>query len=448
MKKMSVALAAALVVAVAAPAAAGVKLDGSLENKVIWRQNNWTTGEAKGFSANSNLKLNVGFNAGGGDKVKAVLELAPWSADLTHPFGPGSIGSLTTSAVGISKAYIETNGAFWNGGAAVTTRLGALDVAHSEYVSTLSRDGLNVEGVKIGPATLGAFMAWDGADIDENGSIADNERWQARGLRAQAAISGVSLDTAVVKALDETDFSVAGKMSPMKGAEVSAVFGALRNTDENARMLRLEGSTKPMANVTLVAGYRRVDSNFEPIYVKRTFDDLGNRTDWVAAHRGDMGGFNVGIQTTQQGVNLSANYDDPRNTAKHPVATMAADTTYAGFKLNASNKLEKLEGKFTRTETVLGAEKTFKLSGMDVTGSYKATIPGAGDLKHEIGAKTTLNVIPQLQGLALDGSVTMQGEGRTYGMNAVYTAPNGITLGAHYDNVKKAWVDAGVKVTF
>ena len=76
----------------------------------------------------------MGLTAGGGDKVKAVVQIQPWKLNGTDVFG--STEDLTKNlSLAVSKMYIEANGPFWNGGPDMVTRLGDLDISYNPWVA-------------------------------------------------------------------------------------------------------------------------------------------------------------------------------------------------------------------------------------------------------------------------------------------------------------------------
>jgi len=123
-------------------------------------------------------------------------------------------------------------------------------------------------------------------------------------------------------------------------------------------------------------------------------------------------GFRIAAETVQSGFRIKGDYDDPTGKAN----------------LNVSKDVE--------------------LAGLVVTGEYNAKLEREMETEHTLKARTTLDLIPQLQGLSLSGQVKLQGENLAYEAGADYVAPNGIELGAKYASDKGLSATAGVTVEF
>ncbi|MBI2915169.1 MAG: hypothetical protein HYY08_04505 [Firmicutes bacterium] len=447
MKRATIAITAALVAVMLAgtlASAASIDFGGSLQGNIIWRGNAWPDGSPKGLAASNALKLNIGLNAGGAaGKTKAVIQLKPWVLDSTAAFGGSGFSSLNPSVM-VDKAYIETQGSFWAAGPEVTARLGNIDVAYSDYVANLSKDGATIDGLGFGPLGLSGFVAWDkvqtGTDSDGNPIY---QTFNPMGIVGRGSFSGIDLGGVMVRADQEVAYAVDGKINVAPGVALTGVFAA--ETTHNASMLKADATMNPAPNMTLNAGYRVVGASFDPKYVARTYAGDGvTRTDWVGVNQGKAG-FNVGLDTTQQGIHVAASYDDPLGQVK-----LAGDTTVQGLKLNAATDLARSGNTFVRTQTTFGAEKGLGNDAMPIVAKYQGTIDAANQLSHVIGAKVTLNAVPHLSGLAVEGNMRLAGGATNYDAHATYGAPNGVSLGAHYDTEggKGMWVDAGVSVAF
>ncbi|MBE3577149.1 MAG: hypothetical protein IMX00_05600 [Limnochordales bacterium] len=406
MKKLAAVVSAALVVAMAAPVVvAGPTLSGSLEGKITWNQ-------GQDPQSGANLDLKLGFQAG--DRTKAVLELSPviddqnaWGVDIDN--------------IGITKAYVETQGPWFNGGPEVTTRLGDLDIDYSPYVATIHSTegktrGISVSGLRIGGFDVAAFHAWDSnAGASEYRLL----NGQASGARVATQIAGINL--AVTGVVEGEDAAVAVEGSTQVLPNVTLGGALARDFAHRANLYRVNAAIQPVSNLTLKAEYGRVPSIYAPLYAYENDDDS-----FVTQTRGKA------------------------------VIGLNAQTQQAGFNLGAGVKLARAEGarQFSRTETTFTAGRSVSLMGMPVEANYTLTIDGNNQIKHELAGKTTLSLVPQLQNVTLDGRVTMQNSELTYEANAGYTAPNGMTFGLHYASQATDTLpaglsaDAGLKVEF
>ena len=146
MKKLTIALVALMVMSLGASAfAAELTVGATVDNSIEWN-------ETDRWAGSNSVEVDLGL-AGEDSNLSAHLGLK--NTDEDTPFGLGQLE--------IDKAWIENQGAFWNGGPSLTTRLGSLDVKHSDLVATVKNNGASVDGLEIGDATIGGFMAWNNA---------------------------------------------------------------------------------------------------------------------------------------------------------------------------------------------------------------------------------------------------------------------------------------------
>lgn len=406
MKKLAAVVSTALVVAMAAPiVAAGPSLSGSLESKITWAQ-------GQDPKSGANLDLTLGFQAG--DRTKAVLGLAP-------SFDDADAWLAGIERIDVTKAYVETQGPWFTGAPEVTTRLGDLDIDYSKYVGTIHSTegqtrGISVNGLRIAGFDVAGFHAWDSnAGASEYRLL----NGQASGARVATQIAGINL--AATGVVEGQDAAVAVEGSTRVLPNVTLGSAVARDMANKANLYRVNATVQPVSNLTVNAEYGRVPSNFAPLYAYENADDS-----FVTQTRGKA------------------------------VIGMNAQTQQAGFNLGAGIKLARAEGaqQFSRTQTTLTAGRSVSLMGMPVEANYAMTIDGSNQIKHELAGKTTLSVIPALQGVSLDGKVTMQNSDLTYEANAGYNAPNGMTFGLHYASQATDTLpaglsaDAGLKVQF
>jgi hypothetical protein len=284
---------------------------------------------------------------------------------------------------------METTGAFWNGGPELVTTIGDIDVDFNDYVANLSDgNGVKVEGIEVGPVNARAFYAWDQGRV---------------GAAVDTAYADIDLGAAVVT--DGENIEAAGSA----GTELSGVkVKAEAALDENSNFAyKLTGETEIMPNVTVKGGYRDSE-NFSSQNAK--LDD----GDPVAYD--NHKGFNVGVATTQYGIAMEANYDQPKE------------------------------------EVTFAADKDVELAGLNIKGEYDAKYVKDQAIEHKVKVTSPLDLVPQLQGLELSAGATIN-EDNTEGENswnvgADYEAPNGINLGAQYHSNDGPSAYAGLKVEF
>ncbi|MGE5508832.1 MAG: hypothetical protein ACM3RP_10170 [Chitinophagales bacterium] len=492
MKKLSIVLAVVLALAMVAPVAAAPQLAiaGSLETKFTARSN----------SVENESFLNLQAGLQGGDKTKAVVILAPWAkpdsvygtqfwSNGASPVDPvempatgNPVGSSFQSgdifnadfANKIKTMYLQTTGAFWNGGPEATTTIGSISVNESPFVGDLgNRRGIKVEGLKLGPLGVEAFYAPAGGtarilnhdDSNQNpqSKVVNND--SVMGVNLGAQIAGLDLKANVVRS-DENkpEMFVSGAMAPVKNLALSAYVLRDRNEDQS---VNVGGSYALLPNLTVSASYRKAtlaegQAAVAPLYATR-YDVDGNgiveADEWQSGQYAAFDsktGVKLGADTTLAGIHVNGSYDMAKlNDNDEPVAKVAADTTLAGFKLNGSVKMIGS----TQDDLTWGASRDLQLGSMKVAASYAGERERQGDnsyvVSHEVKAATTLDAIPALKGIALDARVKQYDRlhQNEFEANAVYQAPNGMTFGLHrlVDDSHQTGdtsVTAGLKVQF
>lgn len=473
MKKIAILLAAAMVFTLVAPAVAApsLQLSGSLENKLTLNRD--------GFSGGGTFNLKLGLQAG--DKTKAVVELAPWDVyaialDENNPnlgnrtellFKDG-VQAIPLDKLSIRKAYVQTTGSFWTGGPEVTTTIGDMAINESQMVGDLgNRRGVKMEGIKLGPVSAEAFYAWPGGasrflnwDADHEfgvvgtdasgnpvyGRYAIPNTDEVGGARFDVAIKPIQVGVNVIKSNLDTnpEYTIEGKVMPNDKLTVDGSFGTDAAQNQAYKVHAMVTNVIP--SVIIHAGYRGADEGFAPRYATRAdVDGSGavEKSDWdtgVLAAHDRRTGYSVGLETTQAGVHMRGDYDDPKKEIK-----LAADTEKAGFKVNGEVKL--VEMAFDSAKVTV--EKPVLLPGVDLTAKYTGEMDSAKNLTHEIGGTMKVNVIPQLKDVTFNGKVELAGQNITdYEVGATYQAPNGIELGVSHSKTDGTSATAGLKVAF
>ena len=392
MKKLAIALVAALVLALAAPAlAADINLGGSLETRFNFgpkqTEEPW---KDWGIEADNGMSMKLDVNAG--ERIRVGLEFGEQKVGLDDDDeltdGHDDVNG-TELNIALEKAYMETTGAFWNGGPELVTTVGDIDVDFNDYVANLSdSNGIKVEGIEVGPVNARAFYAWDQAQA---------------GAAVDTAYADIDLGAAIVT--DGENIEAAGSA----GTEISGVkVKAEAAIDENSNFAyKLTGETELMPNVTVKGGYR--DS--ESFSSKNAKLDDGDPVAYDN-HKG----FNVGLATTQYGIDMEANYDQPKE------------------------------------EVTFSADKDLELAGLNIKGEYDAKYAKDQAIEHKVKVTSPLDLVPQLQGLELSAGATInkdntEGE-NSWNVGADYEAPNGINVGAKYHSNDGPSAYAGLKVEF
>ncbi len=410
MKKLTIALVTALVMGLAAPAmaASGLAISGELGSDFSL--------DKDGVGAESYFDIDFALKGEGGDQVKAVIELKPWSIGNTKSRNDDSesmewdkvnLGDWTSQqadsfGLTVKKAYLQAEGAYWNGGPSLTTTIGDISLDQNDYVAGRSAKGVMIEGIQVGPVAAETFATF----VD--GSPAN------LGLSARTDLQFAEIGGTVVRLADKNiEFGVDGS-TQIAGVGVTGEF-AMDAAEEYAYKVR--GSVEPIEGVVLSGGYRGVSSEAFAPAMHKTDNSNTYPDEWKEVHDRKTG-FDVAVETTQAGVDLKAAYDDPDQ------------------------------------EATLEARRAFDVAGLIVNGKYEGTMNVQDkSLTHEISADTTLSMIPQLQNVTLEGGLTIADSSVSqYEAHAKYAAPNGINFGAHYEKEAGQEADiygtAGVSVKF
>ncbi|HHY45921.1 MAG TPA: hypothetical protein GX506_01300 [Firmicutes bacterium] len=469
MRKLTVALIALLVCAMALPVVAAPKVEvtGSLKTEIkLSPKDPKVEGE-------SDLRLNLGMGIGAGDAIKAVVEFAPikWApfdrtGVLPDPMPeddkvePGKLGSLTPvtitgpNGLTIDKAYLESTGAYWPGGPQVVTRLGDLAIDYSPYIAFKDEtdgkiEGASMSGLPVGPMTLSAFYGWDGQTWKDQ-----QETRIVRGASASALIQGIDLAGSVVKAGDDLYYVGQAGFSPMPNLSVSGLYAADEPNSAAARKVEATITNIPiLSGMTVKAGYRDFDWAFDPVYRDRSKDDDDEPDNVVDNNKGERG-FDAEVSTTVQGINLRGFIDqhEQRKDGNAVVGTrriigVGADTEVEGFKLSGEYKLttSTVPQEDPEVTTVnASAERTFPVGALAVNAKYGLKFETNKPTTHDVQASTVLPV-PVLNAVELNGKARLEGDDLTYVAGAGYTAPNGIKFAVNYSN---GYEDRDAEITY
>ena len=396
MKKAAVLLTAALVLSLAAPAVFAAQMDvtGQVETRFEYKKDSSGEYHLNGLTG---IKLSPSLTAG--DNVRLGIEFQTQPNDFDDDDNPvrdfaAAHGSMSTT---LSRVWLETKGALWHGGPEVTTTIGDKKLNWNGWVAHMgTRRGIAVEGLDLGVANADLFYVWQTATEDG----------RPMGIRVSSDIlEGVDLSAMAVRRADNFDAALSA------GTELNGVRldGTVAMDSARRYAFKVNAAMEAAENLTLKAGFRQMQAGFAPMYPERDED-----TGYIVPFHpdSDASGFNIGVETVHQGITLTADYDQPTSKA------------------------------------VLSAAKTFDVQGHAIEGKYTATIKAGEDVKHEVEASTTTDLIPYLQGLGVSGKVALQGSNVEYEVGATYEAPNGISLGAEYNSESGAVVSGGLKVSF
>lgn len=441
MKKLSMLLSLALVLALAVPAFAGVSTDitGKVGADVRYDAQD-------GFTAAGDVEANIKMTAGSEGALKAVIDLGTTTAST--PDAPGDQYGANPSpyvpadahvTINIKSAYIEATGAWLKGGSDVTTKLGTLKASYNDWVADLSNDtttqidAVEVSGIDLGAASLTGFYGWlNPAVTGRDGTVS---ALSASGSLDIVDVSGVYVsETDATGANVSTDYAVEASAMPAEGVSLSAAFAGHGASSTSA--YKVEGELSTMPNITVGASAWSAAAGFAPMWANHKDDDLAKET---TAFTADEKGYELSASTSQSGVDLGLTYTSTTDAAgtagsAKTVTEVTAETVVSETDLSATVTMD---SSATATKIELEASRNFG----DIYGSYKLVSQGATNT-HTIAAETTIDT-PIADGMMVGGHVVLDGATTNFGADANWKAPNGITLGLGYANYDRDddWFD-------
>lgn len=437
MKKTIVLGLIAALVAVAPVSAAGLDFGGSIETKIEVNKH----GEDLTVVPGSELSLNLGVSAAQ-EKIRAGVEFG-LAADKEEndDLMPTDI---TLGDIALKQAWIEADGAFWHGGPEATTRFGTLDIGYSPYASLKDRSGISISGVDLDVVGLNGFYALPG----DHGHVL--------GLRSDLdIIDEVALGASVISDDEIIRLQVDAIAEPIEGLSIAGNVAVDHTEDSGFKMDNLwavEADYELAENTNIVAGYKHITDGFAPRYIapQSKEDEEDAEQDWIHLDRAKNSGLFVGFNTEQQGVNMRAAYDQ-----MFAEASIGAGTQYEGFNFDVETVLHvpAVSGIETKT-TTFGVGREFDvIDGLAVDASYEGKWTGGEErtLVHTLGAKTTLGLVPAIDGLELSAEVSaseLSLDNLGYKVGAKFAAPNGVNLGIEHARATGTTFNAGMKVEF
>ncbi len=438
MKKTIVLALVIALVAVAPVAAAGVDFGGSIETEIKVNKK----GEAVTVVPGSELSLNLGVSAAQ-DKVRAGLEFGLPEKEEDEEVEEIMPSGITLGDIELKQAFIEADGAFWHGGPEATTRFGTLGIGYSPYASLTGRSGISISGVDVDILDLSGFYA-----------LAAEGNKDVLGMRTNLnLLDGVDFGVSIIRDADIIRLQADAAGEPIEGLHLAGSAAADRTEDSGLKMenlFKVAADYELDENTSVTVGYKHISEDWEPKYVAAKTKNEDAEHDWIHLERAKNHGIFVGMETAQQGIHLAADYDQ-----MFAQASIGADTEYEGFKFDVKTVLDVPAVSALATKsTTFGVGREFDvIEGLAVDARYegKWTAGAEKNLVHTLGAKTTLGLVPAVDGLELSAEVSaaeMKLDAVNYKVGAKFAAPNGVNLGIEHARSEGTTFNAGMKVEF
>jgi hypothetical protein len=508
MKKFTILLSLALVAMLSSVGFAQLNTDitGSFETEIVYND---------GLSASGVVKAELKATTGNDRVVIALGTVASVTGDdsfLADPFNPAA----SNLVLNITNAKVILNGAWFEGGPEVTTTIGRHNVSYSPWVashqsrtfnqpgvmssgnpghSTLGRNGIEVSGLDLGPLSLSVYHGWSAPN--ESASYGPDPTYVSAGpfdpapeiflgwnyrygqdnptaFRVQGDLAVLGLDVVVVRRQELVDiptgaensphadrdhvmdFSITGTVAPSDGVDVKAVVAQDGQNSTSAYRVDVELTTIP--DITLDAAIFSAAEDFMPRYAQWTRNNNINNQRYTAFWIDQQGrahsGFSIGGKTTQSDVELYGSYESVNRSdnANRTVTKGGASTSVQNFDVSVDVTLTNAfvtNASTTKTEVGVGTD----LAAVRV--DYKGTIETGADVKNEITASTTQNLV-FASAVKIQGKVVLQGTDTKTAADAGWTAPNGIDLnvgwgsesGVIADNLEGFYAKAGYSVSW
>jgi len=474
MKKLVVLLSLVLALALAAPAFAAItpqwNLEGEANFGIMYAQN--PDAPDLGYRLTGNVhklfsKLTLSA-VDRGDNPKARFSFAVIAetneenklqdgkvGDPKDPnFGNGAFEQVNKAMnLRISNVVFTFDGAYWKNGPEVTTQIGNLTTYWSDYVAgekdtsqadaahgfSAKGDGITVSGLTVGP-----FSSRIGYLFHNT-----NRRLLVTNWDGQLEVVDVDFTTASHYRGNDLvhDLHLGLGLEPAEGLSVKANYSA--DGYHEGYVYDVNATLDTIPGVTLTAGARGIDQNaaWSPIYAKRDKDpaECKDNIGDLCAHD-SMNGFNVGLSTTQAGIDLGLTYktsDHPVDDSKDEIVTkFTAATNVSDFALSGAVTLtDKVDDNKDKTKFEASVGK--KINNVNAKYSFSTEKEkGAADptVIHTVTADTTIDT-PFADAVKLSGQVKidsskLNGDAQIH-TSAEWTAPNGLKLGLHYANYNR-----------
>lgn len=330
MRKAVVLLSLALALALAVPAYADVQITGELKGNFKY---NLLEDSKDPLTTESEAKTTLKLTS---DSAKGEIQLG-----LNAPKKALGSPALNQSyQIKVDHAWMEVDGAYYEGLPSVTTKIGRFWEVIDPWVASFGykegepgvAEGLKLSGIGAGPVDVVGFVGW----FNKYNRDAGNPDYDAKRL-AGISLAG-DLDIADVRATyvavdgelaSSHDYAVSATIEPAAGLKVTGAYA--NNGANEATAMKVGGEFQVIENVTLKGSYWTYGDGFNPAFPKRK-DDKPKENPTEFTRGGDEKGFEVGASTKQFGADLSATYK--------ATTDLEGDNENSSVKLTASRNFD------------------------------------------------------------------------------------------------------------
>lgn len=332
MKKFVALFVASIMLFAVSPAAFAAALDfsGKMESQLIYGQNP-TFGHNWDGKADLELEASLGDSLKGGFSIQDMERF--FTGDWYHQDDEIPVSN---PGIDLDSLWLQSQGALWNNGPEVTTRIGGLNVNYSPYIADVVDPGVSI-AADFGTVSVGAFNAW-------------TEGNPGHGLNATLKpAENVELGGTYVKVQDQQSFAIDGTIKPTDATTLDAVFASVHNGGE---AIKFGGDYQMTENVSLRASYRDFDPDFNPIWRNdEEFTDIQGLPDYASEENpvdyyyGEKG-FNLGTTAQLAGFTVKGDLDVYEQQTTGEDNTELSASVARGFELAGNKFTAELSGTY------------------------------------------------------------------------------------------------------
>lgn len=448
MKRLSILLSLALVLmlSMGAFAALSTNITGWVEMDLTYKQDD-PDDEDSDFYLNARARgraqLSMSSGSSGNPKVTITMDNAD-TGNMTDgtwiDFG-SALSRSSSVPFNITGMKLEATGAYWKDGPSLNTVIGTHTASWSKYTAwQLGRNSIHVSGLSVGPLNVQGIYSYSQAASRYNKINGYTGAVHVSGDIDMLSFNGYVTNVGASQTDSEnryTNFTVDAAASPVSGLNLSGVFS--HDAENEGTLYKAEATVNLIDNFTFTGLVRLTDEKYNPQHSETHAD---HRIWWS-----DEKVYKVTANTQQAGVKLDGSFELKNKYSdadyQRTIVEAGASTTVENFDIGARVTLTD-ENDDKTTKTVLDAKTTLA----DITLTYKGTIETDREMRNELGAATTVDLI-FADNVKIDAKVILDNnphdndkkkefEDVSYGIDFKWTPPMGIDLTVGYANYNKS----------